>query len=185
VALHEEAEAVMPAMYPGIVAQRAVYSNGTRSSPFIASMCGADMVRVAQRILEDSLAARVLGPDGKIDWDASDKARAADDFDPGSVRIACAYDGRFWSTLNTWRRQVRSWDWQIGNIAMNERAQRTMVPGDHPTRSLGDGELSILFGLDDEFGWHALGALGIVDPVKALARTVLEMSKHVEEWSEP
>jgi hypothetical protein len=30
-----------------------------------------------------------------------------------------------------------------------------------------------------------LRALGIVEPVKALARTVLEMSKHVEEWSEP
>jgi hypothetical protein len=175
----------MLAIYPGTVAQRAVYPNGTRSSPFIASMCKEDMIRVARRILEDSLAARVLGPDGKIDRHASDKARADDDFDPGSMRIVCAYDGRFWSTLNTWRRQVRSWDWQIGNVAMNERAGSVMVPGDHPARSLGDGELSILFGLDDEFGWHALRALGIVEPVKALARTVLEMSKHVEEWSEP
>jgi hypothetical protein len=42
-----------------------------------------------------------------------------------------------------------------------------------------------LFGLDDEFGWQALHALGIVDPVKSLARTVLEMSEHIEEWSEP
>lgn len=175
----------MPQFYPGTVAQRVLYPNGTRSDPFIASMCRADMVRFARRILEDAIAARVLGSDGKIDWDASDKARAQDDFDPGSCRIACAYDGRFWSTANTWRRQVRSWDWQIGNVAMNERAKPAMVPGDHPTRSLGDGEMSILFGLDDEFGWHALCALGIVHPVKALARTVLEMSKHVEEWSEP
>lgn len=169
-----------------VVAQRVRYPNGGLSDPFIVSMNKHDLARFARRILDDQypLNRRCLTPDGLVDVEKLEAARAADDFDAGSSRLACAFDGRFWQTAKILHRQCRLWDVQIGNVVVWPRPGVHPIPGDSADRRLSDGEMSILFGLDDEYGWFVLHGLGIADPVRALARTVLAWLPHIEEWSE-
>jgi hypothetical protein len=162
----------MARIHPHAVAQRVRYPNGTSSTPFIVTMCKADMVRFAHRIINDQWPAwkGCLLPDGKVDTPKMEAKIAADDFDAGSARLACAHDGRFWSTIKQWSRSVHDY---------------SVLGPDDPQRALTQAEVGLLFHRDDEFGWRALDALGVpVDSaVKALARTVLAWSEQIEEWS--
>ncbi len=95
--------------------------------------------------------------------------------------------GRFWSTVAHLRHRCRNWDCQIGDVMVSTFAfgRSAPVPGDSADRRLSDFELAILFGVDDEAGYRALNALGIKDPDKALARTVLSWLPRIEEWDVP
>ena len=169
-----------------LVAQRVRYPNGGLSDPFIVSMNKHDLGRFARRIIEDrwGVPPQCLTPEGRVDPEKLAAARAADDFDSGSARLCCAFEGRFWQTAKILHRECRLWDVQIGNVIIWPRPGVHPIPGDSADRRLSDGEMSILFGLDDEYGWIALKGLGITEPVKALARTVLAWLPHIEEWSE-
>ncbi len=168
-------------------AQRVVYPNGTRSDPFVVSMCKRDLERFARRILDDQWPEwkGCLNADGRVDRPKMDAKIAADDFDSGSARMSGAHDGRFWASVNRIRHHCRNWDFQIGDVAVGGAFGRSPVPGDSEDRRLSDFELAILFGVDDESGWQGLGALGIKDPDKALARTVLSWLPRIEEWVVP
>ncbi len=177
----------MPRFYPMPVAQRVRYPNGGCSSPFIVPMSKRDLARFATRILEDQWPETLLPgvvKDGKVDAARLLEYRSADDFDSGSSRLSCAHDGRFWQTVNTLRRWIHGWNVQIGPLFVSPRPGMVPVPGDDPQRRLSDGELAILFGGDDEYGMMALTGLGITDPCKALARTVLSWLPTLEEWEE-
>ena len=143
--------------FGGAYALRVVHTNGGRSAPFVVSMGKLDLERFARLILDDQ----------------SPEARLA--------------GGRFWGTVHRLRHHCRNWDCQIGDVMVSTFAfgRSAPVPGDSDDRRLSDFELAILFGVDDEAGYHALGALGIKDPDKALARTVLSWLPRIEEWGVP
>jgi hypothetical protein len=178
----------MPRIWPLQVAQRVRYPNGTHSDPFIVTMNKCDLARFAGRLIEDQWPEwkhhKCLTADGRVDSDKLAAARALDDFDSGSARLSCAHDGRFWETVNILRRRIHNWDVQIGPMVVWPRPGLEAIPGDAPDRRLSDGELSILFGINDEYGWQALHGLGVADPIKALARTVLSWLPRIEEWPE-
>ncbi len=148
-------------------AQVVEYPNGGLSGAFIVTMSRSDMCRFADRIIND-------------EW-PDKKTVSPDDFRSGSSRMDCAHDGRWWATIRAWSMRVSYWDVQIGDVLVREGA--TLVPGDSPERMLSMGEIALLFYRGGEFGWHHLKALGIADSRKALARTVLEWSKSIIEWS--
>lgn len=176
----------MPRFYPGPVAMRVIYPNGTRSSPFIVSMNKGDLKRFARRIIDDEWPEEIgnVTTNGVLDEKKLEAARSKDPFDSGSSRLSCAHDGRFWSTVRRLHPECRNWDGQIGNAMVWPRPGQRVIPGDSADRRLSDAEISILFGLDDEFGWQCLGGLGIADPIKALARTVLSWIPRIEESEE-
>ena len=172
----------MPKIYPAPVAQRVRLPNGTTSAPFVVPMCRADMVRFATRVLDKSWPERFpdephrnhRGLTTKLMIDEMLAYRHAhDDFYSGSARLACAHDGRFWRTTEVWMRRASDYNMAVGG------------DGQAPNRQLTTGEVAILFARDDEFGWHSLGALGIVEPGRALARTVIDWATQIEEWSDP
>lgn len=162
----------MPRIRPHAVAQRVRYPNGTASDPFIAPWSKANMVRFARRVIDGQWPERVLGADGMIDVEKTAALKASDDFSSGSARLACAHDGRFWSTARLWSRVVHDY---------------SAIPVDAAERALTQAEVGVLFHRDDEFGWNSLQQLrlGVVDSLtKALARTVLEWSRQIEEWND-
>jgi hypothetical protein len=176
----------MPRLSPGRVAQRVRYPNGTLSDPFIAPMSRGDMERFAKRIFDDQWPEwkGCLDDEGRVDVQKLEAKKAADDFCSGSARLACAHDGRFWRTTEIWSHRCHDWDVQIGSTLLTHREGIILVAGDDPNRRLAMGEMAILFHHNDEFGWQALVGLGIKDPVKALARTVIAWLPQIEEWSE-
>ena len=162
---------------PGLEAQRVVYPNGTRSNPFVVPMCKRDLARFSRRILEGQWPETngCLDANGRVDFDKLAVKRAADDFDSGSSSLEGAHQGRFWRTVDVLRMKCVTWDAQVGDVLLGRSVGRaTPIPGNSGDRMLSECELAIVFGAPDrESSWRALFDLGIEDPVKALARTVL------------
>lgn len=105
------------------------------------------------------------------DWYA---AEVADGFDPGSARLACVYDGRFWRNAKLWMRHVCDYSDAV-------QAQ--------PFEKLSMAHMQLLLGGDDEWGWSMLRRVGWTGrhleplcPRLALARTILYWSESIEEW---
>lgn len=171
----------MPRIHNGPVAQRIRYPNGTSSDPFLAPMRRADMQRFAIRIRDGIWPEKFPDKPYKDEHTFTnamlEEVRAykykIDPFWSGSSRLACAHDGRFWRTAEVWMQRVHDYEVRVGHDL------------DNPERRLTTGELGLLFARDDEFGWHALSALGFTDPQKALARTVIAWVPQIEEWSDP
>lgn len=173
----------LPRFY-GPVAQRVRYPNQTLSEPFIAPMARRHMERFALRIVADEWPEwqGCLDAAGRVDVAKMDAKIAADDFDSGSACVTGAHCGTFWSTTKIWARRCVVDDVQIGPVVLTRRPGWQAVPGDDPERALSSGELAALFWYDAESGFHRLVGLGIADPEKALARTVLRLAPQIEEW---
>lgn len=158
----------MPRIYGDAVAQIVRYPNGTKSDPFIVPMRKADVVRFATRIAERTNWTNImLKADGLVDREATELAKMSDDFDPGSARVSCVYDGRWWATVRRWAKEASDYTVEVGGERLSMM------------------EIGILFSRDDEFGWrslHTLRGARAESALVALARTVLEWSKTIEEW---
>lgn len=176
----------MPRIHPHAVAQIVRYPNGSHSDPFIAPWSKAHMARFARRLVEGTWPEKFPGEPHRdthvwtdeVIRDVMAYRNAHDDFYSGSAHLACAHDGKFWATMRLWCRQVRLNDWQPGDLT------RTMVGGalEARDRVLTSGEAALLFHDDDESGFHRLGAIGIKDPIQAIGRTALDLSRSIEEW---
>lgn len=158
------------------------------SDPFFAVMSLADMRRFSLRIIEGRWQERVAAIRERLGMNSTtcatdeqerafiDERLKTDPLDPLSSRLACAHEGRYWTTARIWSRQV-PWYPEARSFARDDES-RVLMPNEVTL---------LLHSRCDESGWRALykSTDDIKDGPKSLARTVMEWSTKIEEaWSD-